>query len=149
MADIPITGRRGVQLVALAMAGALAFSAYFFATTGWGTPFPGCWPDLPRAAALAVAVVQLAFAAGFALVASRVRAVDDPLLIALVLALIAAFALGGGINTFATGVARWGKSGCLDVGAPWSYIAATFALAVGALAGFAAAAVALRREASD
>jgi hypothetical protein len=146
MADIPITGGRGVQAVALAFAAVLGVSAYFFATTGWGTPFPGCWPDLARPAAVAVAVVQLVFAAGFVIAALRVRAVDDPLLIALVLALFAALAVGGGVHAFATGVARFGKSGCLDVGAPWSYAAGTFAILVGALAAYAAAAVGLRRE---
>lgn len=148
MAKIPITSERGVQAVALVFAGVLTASAYFFVTTGWGTPFPGCWPDLPRAAALAVAAVQLALAVGFVAAALRARTVDHPLLIGMVLALIAALALGSGVHTFATGVARWGKSGCLDVDAPWSYAAGTFALLVGALAAYAAAAVGLRR-ASD
>lgn len=147
MAKVPITGGRGVQAVALAFAAVLALSAYFFATTGWGTPFPGCWPELARPAALAVAVVQLVFAAGFVLVALRAPSgPGDPLLITLVLALFAALAVGGGAHAFATGVARFGKSGCLDIGAPWSYVAGTFAILVGALAAYAAAAVGLRRE---
>ena len=69
----------------------------------------------------------------------------DPLLISLVLGLVAALALGGGLQTPTTGVARWGKSGCLTVGAPWSYGAAVASLVVGGLALLAAATVAARR----
>lgn len=144
MANIPITSEGGVRLVALTFAVTLAASAYFFVTTGWGWPFPGCWPDVARPAAVTVAAVQLVLAAGFVVAAARARAADDPLLVAMVLALVAALALGSGVHTLTTGVARWGKSGCLDVGAPWSYGAGAFTLAVGALAAFAAVAVALR-----
>jgi uncharacterized membrane protein HdeD (DUF308 family) len=59
-----------------------------------------------------------------------------------VLTLFAAIAIGAGVYAFATGVARFGRSGCLDVGAPWSYGAGAFSIAVGAVALFAAAMVA-------
>ena len=145
---IPITSRRGVPAVALVLAGVLGLSAYLFATTGWGTPFPGCWPPLSRPVALLAAGVQVALAVGFVVAALWHRSgptVKDPLLISLVLALIGALAVGGGAHTFATGVARFGRSGCLDVAAPWSYGPAAFSILVGALALGAAAMVAVGR----
>lgn len=118
---IPITGSRGARVVALAFAGALGVSAYFFATTGWGTPFPGCWPGLSRPVALSVAAVEAALAVGFVVAALRIKPeadVKDSLLVTMVLALFAALAVGGGVYTLATGIARYGRSGCLEVGAP-------------------------------
>ena len=61
------------------------------------------------------------------------------------LGLSATLALGGGLQALSTGVARWGKSGWLSVGAPWSYGGAVASLLVGGLALVAAAAVAVRR----
>ena len=149
---IPITGSRGARVVALAFAGALGVSAYFFAATGWGTPFPGCWPGLSRPVALSVAAVETALAVGLVVAALRVKPeadVKDSLLVTMVLALFAALAVGGGLYTLATGIARYGRSGCLEVGAPWSYALGTFALAVGAVALYAAAmTVAARPEKS-
>jgi hypothetical protein len=142
---IEVKGATGARTVALVFAAALAASAFLFATTGWGTPFPGCWPELPRSAALAAAAVQVALAAGFALAATRASAVGDPILVVPMLALAAAIATGGGVLTAATGVARFGKAGCIELTAPWSYASATLALAVGALAAYAAVAVAVRR----
>lgn len=152
MTDIPITTRRGVQAVALVFAGALGVSAYLFATTGWGTPFPGCWPPLPRPLALSVSAVQATLAVGFGVAAVRNPAgpaVHDRLLVGLVLSLFAAVALTGAAYTFATGVARFGKSGCLDVGAPLSYGAGAIAIVVGAIALTAAATVVAGRRDSD
>jgi hypothetical protein len=147
---IPITSRAGVQAVAPAFAGALGVSAYFFATTGWGTPFAGCWPALSRPAALSVAAFEIALAFGFVVAALRgPSGPKDPLLVAMVLALFAALAVGGGVYTLATGVARFGKSGCLEAGAPWSYGLGILAIFAGAVALYAAAMPAVRHRESD
>jgi hypothetical protein len=149
---IPITSRGGVQAVALVFAGALGVSAYLFATTGWGTPFPGCWPSLPRPWALSVAALEVVLAVGFVIAALRSAAGPDrkdPLLIGLVLALFSSLALGAGTYILATGVARYGKSGCLEVGAPWSYGAAAFSILVGAVALYAAAMILFGRREAD
>jgi hypothetical protein len=146
---IPITTRRGVQGVALVVSGVLAVSAYYFATTGWGTPFPGCWPSLPRPFDLTASAVFLALAAGFLFAALRTPSgppLEDRVLIGLVLGLFAVLAAGGGAHTLATGVARFGKSGCLQVGAPWSYGAGVISILVGGLALWAAAATAAGRR---
>jgi hypothetical protein len=144
---ISITTRRGVQGVALVLSGVLAVGAYFFATTGWGTPFPGCWPPLDRPFALAASGVFLALAAAFLFAALRPSSgppLEDRVLIGLVLALFAVLAAGGGAHTLATGVARYGKSGCLQLGAPWSYGAGVISILVGGLALWAAAAMGRR-----
>jgi hypothetical protein len=138
---IPVTSTGGIQLVALAFAAALGVSAYYFATTGWGTPFRGCWPGLSQPAALSVAALEIVLALGFVLAALRVSASPgfrDSLLVTMVLALFAALAVGGGIYTLATGVARFRRSGCLEVGTPWSYGFGVMAIFVGALALFTA-----------
>ena len=146
---IPITTRRGVQGVALVTSGVLAVGAYFFATTGWGTPFPGCWPPLPRAFALCASAVFIAFAAGFLVAALRLPSgppLEDRFLIGLTLALFASLAAGGGVHAVATGIARFGKSGCLQVGAPWSYAFGLISILVGGIALWGAASVAARPE---
>ena len=146
---IPITTRRGVQGVALVTAGVLAVGAYFFATTGWATPFPGCWPPLQRPFDLAAAAMSLTLAAGFLFAALRKPSgppLEDRVLIGLLLALFAALATGSGAHTVATGVARFGKSGCLQLGAPWSYGAGVISILVGGVALLAAAAVAAGRD---
>jgi hypothetical protein len=146
---IPITTRRGVQAFVLVLAGVLAVSAYYFATTGWGTPFPGCWPPLSRPFAVAAAAVFVTFAVCFLFVALRSPSgppLEDRLLISLMLALFAAVATGSGVHTLATGVARFGKSGCLHVGAPWSYGAGVISIFVGGIALLAAATVVAGRD---
>jgi uncharacterized membrane protein HdeD (DUF308 family) len=146
---IPITTRRGVQGVALVISGVLAVGAYFFATTGWGTPFPGCWPPLSRPFALTAAAVFSALAAGFLVAALRPPSgppLEDRLLIGLALALFAVLAAGGGVHAVATGIARFGRSGCLQVGAPWSYASGVASILVGGIALWAATSVAARHE---
>jgi hypothetical protein len=118
---IPITSPQGVQVVSLVFAGVLALSAYFFVTTGWGTPFPGCWPGLSRPVALSVAVLEAMLAFGFVIAALQIPStprLKDSLLVTMVLALFASIAVGGGVYTLTTGIARFGRSGCLQVGAP-------------------------------
>ena len=141
---VPVTSRRGVQAVTLALAGALAVSAYFFATTGWGTPFQGCWPSVSPGAGATAATILALFSASFLFAALRNPAgpsLEDTLLIALMLGLFAAFAVGGGLLALSTGVVRYGQSGCLAVGTPWSYAAGVASLALGTLALLAAVAV--------
>lgn len=126
------------------LAGALTVSAYFFATTGWGTPFPGCWPAVSSGAAAIAATVLCVFSASFLFAALRDPAgpsLEDRLLIALLLGLFAALAVGGGLHALSTGVARYGQSGCLAVGTPWSYGAGVASIVVGTLALLAAVAV--------
>ena len=149
---IPITSGRGVQAVALIFAAALGVSAYLFATTGWGTPFPGCWSALPRPLALSVAALQSALAFGFVIAALRIPAetsVKDSLLVGMALALFSSLALVGAVYTLATGVARFGRSGCLEVPAPWSYAIGMFSILVGGLVLYAAAMVVTGRASSD
>lgn len=149
---IPVTSRRGVQAVALVFAGALVLSAYFFATTGWGTPFRGCWPELSSSHALTLAVLEVALATGFAVASlrdPRGPRLEDPFLIGLVLAAFAVFAINGGAYTLWTGVARYGRSGCLHVEAPLSYGIGALACLVGAVALLAAVTMLLRGGHSD
>jgi hypothetical protein len=98
--------------------------------------------------ALFVAGIQLAFAAGLAFAGLRHPSgpdLKDPLLISLVLALFAAVAVGSGTNTLVTGIARFGRSGCIKIESPWSYAPGTLSILVGALALYAAASVAIGR----
>lgn len=141
---VPVTSRRGVQAVTVAFAVALAVSAYFFATTGWGTPFRGCWPTVSPGAGATAATILTVFSASFLFAALRNPAgpsLEDPILIALVLGLFAAFAIGGGLLALSTGVVRYGQSGCLAFGTPWSYGAGFVSLVLGAFALLAAVAV--------
>ena len=139
---IAVTSTRGVQAIELAFAGVLAASAYLYVTTGWGTPFPGCWPQLPMPQSLIPAAAQLALAIGFAIAAVRNIAgptLRDALLLSAILATFSFFAVHGGAYTLGTGIARLGQSGCLEVGPPWSYVLGGFAILVGAIALYAAA----------
>jgi len=96
-----------------------------------------------------VSAVLVTLAAGFAVAGLRSRSgppLEDRLLIGLVLALFAALAGGSGAHTLATGVARFGKSGCNHLGTPWSYGIGVISILVGGIALWAAVTTAMQGD---
>ena len=141
-----------MQAVALVCAAALAASAYLYVTTGYGTLFPGCRPQVPLPYALFLAVAQLGLAAGFVTAAIRDLSgpsLKDPLLVTLILALFSFSALNGGTYTVVTGTARFGRLGCITLGPPLSYGFGALAVVVGAVALLAAVTVGLGGHGDD
>ena len=141
-----------MQAIALLCAGVLAASAFLYVTTGYGTPFPGCWPQLPRPYALFLAIGHAVLAAGFVVAATRDLSgisLKDAFLVTLFLALFSFFALNAGAYALVTGIARIGGSGCLRVGPPWSYGIGLLAVVVGAVALLAAAILGLGKRDGD
>jgi hypothetical protein len=67
----------------------------------------------------------------------------------MVLALGASLALHGGAHTLITGIARFGRGQCLEIGAPLSYVIGVVAIGIGALALYAAAVTVLQSRHED
>jgi hypothetical protein len=149
---IEITSRRGVQLVALLFGVVALGSGYFLVTTGYGSPFFHCAPPLESPLAEIVGAVRGVIGLGLILAALRdLRGlrVEDPLLVGLVLLLAGSIALGGSTRTLVTGVAYWGRRGCLEIGAPLSYVFAAVGLVAATVAIFAAVVILLEGDSSD
>ena len=151
---IPVTSRRGVQGVALAFAGGLLVVAYYYSTTGWGTPFTGCWQPVAQPYADVLASVHVLLAIGFLVAALRHTSgptLKDRLLLTTVLATAFVLLTTSPVYTLVNGVFQYGQSGCLVIGPPLSDVVAIVGIVVAAIPLVAAAAVALGRglEADD
>jgi hypothetical protein len=116
-------------------------SAYFLVTTGYNWPLTGCAPQLASPYALFLARVRTALAVGFIVAALRNAdgpEVKDPLLVGMMLALASSLLLHGGAYTLVSGIARFGRTQCLEVGPPLSYGIGALAIGIGTLALYAA-----------
>jgi hypothetical protein len=149
---IEITSRPGVQLVALLFGVVAVGSAYFLVTTGYGSPFFHCAPPLESPLAEMAGLLRGVIGLGLILAAVRdprgLRAAD-PMLIGFLLLLAGTIALGGSTRTLVTGVAYWGRTGCIEIGAPLSYGFAAIGLVAATAAIFAAAVVLLERGSAE
>lgn len=119
-----VTTRRGLQLVALAMAALLLVYAVVLVTVGRETPWYRCPPLLEPPLSWVMAGIYGAIGIGFGVSALRdLRGPDlkDPLLVGMFLTFGSTMLLFNAARGFATGIVYLGRRGCVEVGPPISY----------------------------